>query len=199
VTSLISGLLLVTVVLAIWVSMFFGFHRQDVLYLSSAAYFLLLPAIVIVAVIASAFVQVKRVTRGTADGKELVQHQLEPVRWGLIVALRAIGFGLLITLGAYYCTGMAVSYTSRTPIHIEGVPARLFAPQLGSHICRRFAVVTLSQVADSYICIERTLGSAHAKLSSLGGLNRGMATIDGRSGFFGAVADTVSISQAATR
>src|SRR5262245_17329820 len=106
--SFIPGALLSIGLLAILVADAFGFHRHDVLHLSSNVYRLVLPAIAIVAVIASALVLVRRVTLGTADGKELVQHKLEPMRWAVWVAVRAIGVGLVATLGTHYFVGMAV-------------------------------------------------------------------------------------------
>lgn len=165
-------------------------------YLSSIAYVLILPAVAIVAAIASAFAQVRRAARGAADGKELVQRRIEPARWRRVVAVRAIGFGLAITLGAYYFIGMAVSYTSRTPIHIDRVPARLFAPNKLSRNCELFVVVTVSQTSDSYVCVEHVVGGRHARLSSTDAPSEGKATIDGRSGFLGAVADTISMQSA---
>jgi hypothetical protein len=190
--SFIGVSLLAAMLLAMLVCDYFGLHRQDVLYLSSTVYFLILPAIVIAVAIVSALVRI-RYAASAHDGKDLVLRKLEPARWAVILALRAVGFGLAIAAGAYYSIGMAVSYTSRTPIQLDNVPARLWAPNLLARTCRLFVVVSVSPTSDSYVCLDHAVGISHARLSSIDGPNEGQATIHGRRGFLGAVADTISI------
>jgi hypothetical protein len=187
----VGGLLLSAIVLGTLVSESFGLHRHDVLYLSSGVYSIALPVIATGAAVISALAQVRRARNRDADGAELVMRELEPARWIVVLAVRAIGFGLLIAVGAYYYIGMAVSYTSHTPIRIEDAFVRLWRPSLPRG-CDLYAAI-VSPTVDSTVCLERFLGSSHVRLSGTDGRPEGTATIIGRRGFLGAVADRISM------
>lgn len=108
----------------------------------------------------------------------------------MVLAARSISFGLLIALGGYYYIGMAVSYTSHTPIRIEDASVRLWRPNLPRG-CDLYAAI-VSPAVDSTVCVERFLDS-HASLFGTDGRTEGTATIAGRKGFLGAVADRISM------
>jgi hypothetical protein len=186
---IVSGLLLLAIVLATLVSEYFGVHRHDVLYLSSGVYVIALPLIAIGGAVMSALAQVRRARNSDADGAELVMRELEPTRWAVFLAARSTGFGLLIALGGYYYIGMAVSYTSHTPIRIDDASVRLWRPNLPRG-CDLYAAI-VSPAVDSTICVERFLGSSRVSLSGTDGRTEGPATIAGRKGFLGAVADRI--------
>jgi hypothetical protein len=188
---IVRGLLLVAIILGTLVSEYFGLHRHDVLYLSSGVWFIALPVIATAAAAMSALTQVRRARNGDADGAELVMRELEPARWAVVLAAKSIGFGLLITLGGYYYIGMAVSYTSHTPVRIEDASVRLWRPNLPRRCDLNADIV--SPAVDSTVCVERFLGSSHVSLSGTDGRTEGTATIAGRKGFLGAVADRISM------
>jgi hypothetical protein len=139
----------------------------------------------------SALVQVRRARKGDSDGAELMMRELEPTRWAVILAARSIGFGLLIALGGYYYIGMAVSYTSHAPIRIDEASVRLWRPKLPRG-CSAYAAI-VSPAVDSTVCVEGFWVSNHVIVSGTDGRTEGTATIVGRKGFLGAVADRISM------
>jgi hypothetical protein len=183
---ILRGLLLLAILGGALVSEYFGFHRHDVLYLSSGVYVIALPAIATAAASACALVLVRRARKGDADGAEMVMRELEPVRWAVIVVAKAVGFGLLIALVAYYYIGMAASYTSHTPVLIQDASVRLWSPSL-PRVCESYANI-VSPTVNSTVCLEH-----HVSLSDADGRTEGTATIAGRAGFLGAVADSISM------
>lgn len=187
----VSGLLLLAIGLGTLASEFFGLHRHDVLYLSSGVYLVALPSIALGTAAMSALVQVRRARKGDSDGAELVMRELEPTRWAVILAARSMGFGLLIALGGYYYIGMAVSYTSHTSIRIEDASVRLWRPNLPRG-CSAYAAI-VSPAVDSTVCVEGFWVSRHVSVSGTDGRTEGPATIVGRKGFLGAVADRISM------